>query len=68
MRAPYWSSDAFHNLTYVPTQHLLSADSLDQCDEQITPACLQALYNFKYTPAATKKNSIGIGEFLKCSR
>ncbi|KAF8517278.1 subtilisin-like protein [Hysterangium stoloniferum] len=39
------------------------ADSLANCDEFITPACLRALYNFRYTPVATNKNSYGIVEF-----
>ncbi|KAI0329253.1 subtilisin-like protein [Cubamyces sp. BRFM 1775] len=33
-----------------------------KCDEQITPDCLRALYNFHYDPVATHKNSIGIPE------
>lgn len=36
-------------------------DPLATCNEQITPACLRALYNFTYTPIATDKNSYGIG-------
>ncbi|KAJ7505931.1 subtilisin-like protein [Mycena galericulata] len=37
--------------------------SLATCDEIITPDCLRALYNFHYTPFATKKNTFGIVEF-----
>lgn len=40
----------------------VSPDSLDNCDKQITPACLRALYNFNYHPVATHQNSYGIGE------
>ncbi|KAF7348487.1 Subtilisin-like protein [Mycena venus] len=37
---------------------------LDNCDKQITPACLRALYNFVYPfPLATKQNSYGIVEY-----
>jgi tripeptidyl-peptidase I len=35
--------------------------SLANCDQEITPDCLRALYNFHYTPVATDKNSYGIG-------
>ncbi|KAI9066071.1 subtilisin-like protein [Trametes sanguinea] len=38
-------------------------NQLEHCDEQITPACLKALYNFEYVPLATHKNSIGIVEY-----
>ncbi|KAJ2986807.1 hypothetical protein NUW54_g9621 [Trametes sanguinea] len=38
-------------------------NQLEHCDEQITPICLQALYNFAYIPLATHKNSIGIVEY-----
>ncbi|KIJ32810.1 hypothetical protein M422DRAFT_265293 [Sphaerobolus stellatus SS14] len=37
--------------------------SLANCDENITPDCLRALYNFNYKPIATKKNSYGIVEY-----
>lgn len=36
--------------------------ALENCDEMITPACLQALYSVNYTPVATDKNTYGIGE------
>ncbi|KAJ7716256.1 subtilisin-like protein [Mycena maculata] len=36
---------------------------LEDCDKQITPACLRALYGFVYTPLAAKKNSYGIVEY-----
>ncbi|KAF8517279.1 subtilisin-like protein [Hysterangium stoloniferum] len=39
------------------------ADSVTNCDSQITPACLRALYNFTYTPVATAENSYGIVEY-----
>ncbi|KAI0063498.1 subtilisin-like protein [Artomyces pyxidatus] len=37
--------------------------TLDNCDEFITPDCLRALYQIKYHPIATHKNSYGIVEF-----
>ncbi|KAF8265230.1 subtilisin-like protein [Lactarius quietus] len=37
--------------------------SLANCDEYITPVCLQALYDFYYTPQATAKNNYAIVEF-----
>ncbi|KAF8576121.1 subtilisin-like protein [Ramaria rubella] len=40
-----------------------SGSDLANCDEQITPDCLRALYNFHYTPVATHKNSYGIVEY-----
>ena len=40
------------------------AATLANCDQQITPDCLRALYNFNYTPVATDKNSYGIGARL----
>jgi len=36
---------------------------LDECDEQITPICLRALYEFMYFPVAAEKNSIAIVEY-----
>ncbi|KAJ7931201.1 subtilisin-like protein [Mycena leptocephala] len=36
---------------------------LENCDSQITPACLRALYGFVYTPFAASKNSFGIVEY-----
>ncbi|KAH9933246.1 subtilisin-like protein [Epithele typhae] len=36
---------------------------LEQCDTQITPDCIRALYGFHYEPRATSKNSIGIVEY-----
>ena len=36
---------------------------LANCDEQITPDCLRALYNIVYVPVATEKNSYGIVEY-----
>ncbi|KAH8990678.1 subtilisin-like protein [Lactarius hatsudake] len=37
--------------------------SLTHCDQFITPECLRALYDFRYIPRATEKNSYGIVEF-----
>ncbi|KAF8576122.1 subtilisin-like protein [Ramaria rubella] len=39
------------------------SNSLSMCDQQITPDCLRALYNFHYTPVATYENSYGIVEY-----
>ncbi|OBZ72773.1 Tripeptidyl-peptidase SED1, partial [Grifola frondosa] len=39
------------------------ANSLNSCADQITPACLRALYDFNYTPVATNRNSIGVVEY-----
>ncbi|PCH35779.1 subtilisin-like protein [Wolfiporia cocos MD-104 SS10] len=36
---------------------------LEDCDEQIVPDCLRALYTFDYIPIATDKNSIAIVEY-----
>ncbi|KAJ7098373.1 peptidase S8/S53 domain-containing protein [Mycena epipterygia] len=36
---------------------------LDNCDVQITPACLRALYGLEYVPTAASKNSLGIVEY-----
>ncbi|KAH9846221.1 subtilisin-like protein [Lenzites betulinus] len=38
-------------------------NQLENCDEQITPICLRALYDFVYVPLSTHKNSIGIVEY-----
>lgn len=35
---------------------------LENCDENITPDCLRALYSVNYTPVATDINSYGIGK------
>ncbi|TFK40518.1 subtilisin-like protein [Crucibulum laeve] len=40
-----------------------SSTSLDTCDQFITLDCLRSLYNIKYKPLATAKNSYGIVEF-----
>ena len=34
------------------------------CDNQITPSCLNALYNISYTPVSTKNNSLGVVGYL----
>ncbi|KDQ54115.1 hypothetical protein JAAARDRAFT_136070 [Jaapia argillacea MUCL 33604] len=36
---------------------------LENCDVQITPACLRALYGIIYEPVATSRNSYGIVEY-----
>ncbi|KDQ54112.1 hypothetical protein JAAARDRAFT_60885 [Jaapia argillacea MUCL 33604] len=36
---------------------------LENCDQQITPICLRALYGLVYEPLATSKNSYGIVEY-----
>ena len=41
----------------------LKEDSvLQNCDKYITLDCLRALYNIKYKPRATTRNSFGIGK------
>ena len=37
-------------------------NDLEDCDKQITPICLRALYGLVYEPVAATKNSYGIGE------
>jgi len=34
------------------------------CNDQITPSCLNALYNISYTPVSTKNNSLGVAGYL----
>ena len=34
------------------------------CKDQITPACLNAIYNISYTAVSTKNNSLGVPGFL----
>ncbi|KAJ7669260.1 subtilisin-like protein [Mycena polygramma] len=36
---------------------------LENCDSQITPACLRALYGFLYTPVTKNKNTIAVVEY-----
>lgn len=36
-------------------------DELVNCDKQITPSCLRALYGLVYEPLSASKNSYGIG-------
>ncbi|KAJ7367301.1 subtilisin-like protein [Mycena albidolilacea] len=43
-------------------------NELENCDKQITPACLRALYGFVYTPHAPSKNSYGIVEYTPGAR
>ena len=38
--------------------------SLENCDAEITPDCLRALYSINYTAVATQNNTFGVGEFL----
>ncbi|KAI0938760.1 hypothetical protein AcV5_000369 [Taiwanofungus camphoratus] len=38
-------------------------NELQDCDVQITPDCIRALYNFVYTPVVPDRNSIGIVEY-----
>ncbi|KAF8645563.1 hypothetical protein AX16_007736 [Volvariella volvacea WC 439] len=38
-------------------------NDLKDCHQQITPACLQALYGFLYDPISPKRNSFGIVEY-----
>ncbi|KAJ7044034.1 peptidase S8/S53 domain-containing protein [Mycena alexandri] len=41
----------------------IHSDDLDNCDVTITPACVRALYDFRYSPVAADKNSFGIVEY-----
>lgn len=34
------------------------------CNFQITPSCLNSLYNISYTPVSTKNNSLGVVGYL----
>lgn len=34
------------------------------CNDQITPSCLNALYNISYTPVSTGNNSLGVAGYL----
>ena len=34
------------------------------CKDQITPSCLNAIYNISYTPVSTKNNSLGVLGYL----
>jgi tripeptidyl-peptidase-1 len=36
----------------------------DPCNVNITPSCLQSLYNINYTPQAADKNSLGVVGYL----
>ncbi|KAJ7149248.1 subtilisin-like protein [Mycena crocata] len=45
-----------------PVSKIKPTPTLDTCDEIITPDCLRALYNFRYTPRETTKNTFGIVE------
>ncbi|TFY61990.1 hypothetical protein EVJ58_g4155 [Rhodofomes roseus] len=38
-------------------------DQLENCDEQIVPNCLRALYDFDYYPLVPEKNSLAIVEY-----
>jgi tripeptidyl-peptidase-1 len=40
--------------------------NLSDCDKQITPDCLRALYGILYSPLSPSKNSFGIGELIFC--
>ncbi|KAH7917848.1 subtilisin-like protein [Leucogyrophana mollusca] len=40
-----------------------NSDSLEDCDKQMTPACLRALYGLKDKPASAKGNSFGIVQY-----
>ncbi|GBE88831.1 Aorsin [Sparassis crispa] len=38
-------------------------NELEDCDQQITPNCLRALYEFQYVPVAPHKNSLAVAEY-----
>lgn len=56
-------SDDLPKLKGPVTLPLFSGSELSNCDENITPNCLRALYNIDYKPVATNKNTFGIGGF-----
>ncbi|KAF9222477.1 subtilisin-like protein [Gyrodon lividus] len=45
---------------------VLDGTGLKNCDQQITPACLQALYGLEYEPVATSRNSYAIDYHYLC--
>ncbi|KAJ7089341.1 subtilisin-like protein [Mycena belliarum] len=45
------------------TMPAIFSDSVANCDNEITPACLRALYGLYYLPVATADNSYGIVEY-----
>jgi len=60
-------SDAVNGVTKLVTNGTNSTDSLavsPTCKDQITPSCLNALYNISYTPVSTKNNSLGVAGYL----
>ena len=61
---PGAASEIGTSLGSLPKQGATLADDagivgLDQCDDQITPACLRALYGFNESTEAQPKNSFG---------
>lgn len=51
-----------HRVPNLCNFHQTISNELSDCDEQIVPACLRALYDFEYTYTAPEENSIAIGE------
>ncbi|KAJ7474183.1 peptidase S8/S53 domain-containing protein [Mycena latifolia] len=45
------------------TSTILQGGDLENCDQQITPACVRALYGLYYTPVAADQNSFAIVEY-----
>lgn len=54
-------------VTILATNNAAADDNLavnSTCNSQITPSCLNALYNISYTPVSTKNNSLGVAGYL----
>ena len=46
------------------TTNSISSAVNQSCNNQITPSCLNALYNISYTPVSTKNNTLGVVGYL----
>ena len=46
------------------TTNGISSTVSPSCDSQITPSCLNALYNISYTPVSTKNNTLHVVGYL----
>jgi len=60
------SGDA-NRATNLATNHVAGAINptvSPTCKDQITPSCLNALYNISYTPVSTDRNSLGVTGYL----
>ena len=50
---------------YTSTKVSKRADVPSQCNENINPSCLQAIYNIPTTPATAQGNLLGVSGFLQ---